>query len=471
MGPLNNFDGVDSAYAESFQTQKLPFVTLDSGVLDNSSITAIITTGDNLTSGFKFPQTPDGIGVIQLQNGTVDLFINHELENDTEEGQDGFAKVSKLSLNQSDLSIINGTLVINGTEEYEALCSSYLVDGQGFIHPVYFTNEETDDGLVISIDVVNNTIKELPWLGKFSHENTIPIPYFADTINKTVMLGFEDGEPTESEVYMYMADSPSDLLNDNGQLFVFGLDNNNRSTSTSNTTGSSWDGIYFNNKTTNGKFIPLEWDHKTQNETVLHTEAIEKGGFQFIRPEDGAMDKRQGYENIAYMIETGSDLDENDEPIPASLINGQNFTDGRIYKFAFTDPSDPTKVAIEVMADGNDPNAPGYGVLVNPDNIDTSRNSIMVQEDHNDYNRFTASSPYNVTNNAKIIQIDLETNEFKPVAYVNQHEDESADHGEWESSGIIDASKYFGEGTWILDVQAHSINEGGQVLFMNIPNS
>ena len=95
----------------------------------------------------------------------------------------------------------------------------------------------------------------------------------------------------------------------------------------------------------------------------------------------------------------------------------------------------------------------------------------MVQEDHNDYNRFTASSPYNVTNNAKIIQIDLKTNEFKPVAYVNQYEDEATNHGEWESSGIIDASKYFGDGKWILDVQAHSTNEGGQVLFMNIPNS
>lgn len=468
MVPLNTFDGADSVYAESFKTQRSPFVTLASDALENSNITAIITTGDNLTSGFKFPQTPDGIGAIQSENGTVDLFINHELENDTEGGQEGFAKVSKLTLNQSDLSVVNGTLVINGTEEYEALCSSYLVDGQGFIHPVYFTNEETNDGLVVSIDVANNTIKELPWLGKFSHENTISVPYFYSMSNKTVMLGFEDGDATESEVYMYVADSPSDLLNDRGQLYVFGVDQNNTGTSNQS---STWENIYYDNKTINGKFIPLEWDHHIQNETDLDIEAIEKGGFQFIRPEDGATDKRPGSENIVYMIETGSDVDENDEPIPASSINGQNFTEGRIYKFTFTDVTDPTKVSIEVLADGNDPGAPGYNILINPDNIDTSTNSIMVQEDHNDYNRYAPTIPYNITNNAKIIQIDLETNEFKPVAYVNQHEDESADHGEWESSGIIDVSKYFGEGTWILDVQAHSINEGGQVLFMNIPDS
>ena len=458
------------AHIPNHSRLKMPYVTLASDVPDNSSISALITTNDNLTNGFKFPQNPDGIGAIQLENNTVELFINHELENDTEGGQDGFSKVSKLTLNQSDLSIANGTLIINGTEEYEALCSSYLVDGQGFVHPVYFTNEETNDGLVVSIDVVNNTIKELPWLGKYSHENTIPVPYFADSINKTVMLGFEDGDATESEVYMYLADSPSDLLNDKGQLFVFGLENNNTS-NTSNSTGSNWGDIYYNNKTVNGKFIPLEWDHHTQNETDLDTEAMEKGGFQFIRPEDGAMDKRQGFENIVYMMDTGSDLDEDDQPIPSSSVNGQNFTEGRIYQFTFSDPSDPTKVAIEVMADGNDPNARGYGVLVNPDNIDTSHNSIMVQEDHNDYNRFAPTNPYNITENAKIIQIDLETNELKPVAYVNQNEDEGADHGEWESSGIIDASKYFGPGAWILDVQAHSINEGGQALFMNIPNS
>ncbi|HYO05828.1 MAG TPA: hypothetical protein VER14_02455 [Phototrophicaceae bacterium] len=287
----------ENAYSESFKTQKKPYVSFALDVPKNSTINALITTNDNLTNEFKFSQTPDGIGAVQLEDGKVELFINHELENETEEGQDGFSKVSKITLNQSDLSVINGTLIIDGSEEYEALCSSYLVDGQGFVHPVYFTNEETDDGLVISIDVVNNTVKELPWLGKFSHENTIPVPYFADTINKTVMLGFEDGEPTESEVYMYLADSPTDLLNGKGQLYVFGLQNNNASN-----VSLKWDDIYYDNKTVNGNFIPLQWDYRTQNETDLDTEAIEKGGFQFIRPEDGALDKRQGFENTVYMI-------------------------------------------------------------------------------------------------------------------------------------------------------------------------
>ena len=50
-------------------------------------------------------------------------------------------------------------------------------------------------------------------------------------------------------------------------------------------------------------------------------------------------------------------------------------------------------------------------------------------------------------------------------------EDKEALHGDWESSGILDVSKYFGEGAWLVDVQAHTIDEGGQLFLMRIPGS
>jgi hypothetical protein len=58
-----------------------------------------------------------------------------------------------------------------------------------------------------------------------------------------------------------------------------------------------------------------------------------------------------------------------------------------------------------------------------------------------------------------------------PIAYVNQIEDRAAMHGDWESSGILDVSEYFGEGAWLVDVQAHTIDEGGQLLLLRIPGS
>jgi hypothetical protein len=55
----------------------------------------------------------------------------------------------------------------------------------------------------------------------------------------------------------------------------------------------------------------------------------------------------------------------------------------------------------------------------------------------------------------------------------------------WESSGIIDASQWLGEGTWLFDIQAHTLpftyqdgpnkvsisKEGGQLLYLKVPKS
>jgi hypothetical protein len=252
----------------------------------SASIEPLITSGEKLSNGYTFANIPDGLGAVQIENGTVDLFVNHELENDIDHG--GFAKVSRLRLNQTDASVIGAELIINGSEGYQRLCSASLVEGYGFEHPIFFTNEEVDDGIVLAIDAVNGTITEMPWLGKFSHENTIHVPLFSNTINKTVVLSFEDGEATESEVYMFVADTPRDLLAGNGKLYVFGAgssddDNSNTTASGNQSSYNSWDDIYLANGTVNGKFIPLTWDYKTQNETELDYEAIAAGGFQFIK--------------------------------------------------------------------------------------------------------------------------------------------------------------------------------------------
>jgi len=240
----------------------------------------------------------------------------------------------------------------------------------------------------------------------------------------------------------------------------------------------SWNEIYYSNGTIDGKFIPLKWNYKTQNETDLDNEAIVAGGFQFIRPEDGALDKRQNMGNILYMANTGSETDENDKIIPAGT-NGQDWTKGRIYKFTFTDMKDPTKALLEVIMDGNDPLALGYNMLKNPDNVDTSINSLMNNEDFIDANRLNASPPYDVTKIAKILRVDIGSqkiagpakNNTETIAYVDQSEDMAAKHGGWEASGILDVSKYFGKGSWLVNVQAHTLKEGGQLLLLNSSGS
>src|SRR5918996_29962 len=450
---------------ESHTTDRPAFISL-ANVSDQQQpvgeVRPLITSRENLSNGYSFPGIPDGLGAVEIENGTVDVYVNHEYDSE-EHGQ--HAKVSKLRLNSTDGSIMGAQLAITDPQGYERFCSASLVEGYGFEHPIFLTNEEVADGLVLAIDAINGTVYELPWLGLFSHENTIHVPYFYDNANKTVVLSFEDGDETESEVYMYVADTPNDLLTGNGKLHVFGV--------ADNSTYNTWDDIYYNDNgtTVNGTFIPLSWDHNTQNATDLDTEAIGSGGFQFIRPEDGAMDKRPDMQNILYMAETGGETDENDEIIPPGS-NGQNWTDGRMYQFEFTDPTNPTKATFHVMFDGNDPIAPGYNVLTNPDNIDTSTKSLMINEDRIDANSMNATSPYNVTQNAQILKVDLANpTSIVPIAYVNQIEDKAAAHRDWESSGILDVSKHFGDGSWLVDVQAHTMDEGGQLLSLRIPRS
>ena len=248
------------ALNKSHMTEKPAFVTLTNTTsLGGGEIKPLITSGENLSNGYTFPGIPDGLGAIEIENGTVDVYVNHEYDSE-ENGQ--HAKVSKLRLNTTDGSIIGVELAIRDAQGYETLCSASLIEGYGFEHPLFLTNEEIGDGLVLAIDAINGTVYELPWLGLFSHENTIHVPYFYVNANKTVVMGFEDADDTESEVYMYVADTPNDLLYGKGQLYVFGA--------ADNSTFNTWDDIYHsaNGTAVNGTFIPVSWNYRTQNETI-----------------------------------------------------------------------------------------------------------------------------------------------------------------------------------------------------------
>ena len=75
--------------------------------------------------------------------------------------------------------------------------------------------------------------------------------------------------------------------------------------------------------------------------------------------------------------------------------------------------------------------------------------------------------------------VELETEEFTGTGCVE------AAGTCWESSGIIDASSWLGAGTWLFDVQAHTLpfsyrdgqttvnvsREGGQLMYLRLPGS
>jgi Bacterial protein of unknown function (DUF839) len=410
---------------------------------NNSTVKSLITFNDILSNGYVFPRVPDGLGLIQNRDGLVDIFVNHELALDE---VNEYAKVSKLTVDKTGM-IISGELIEDGSGKYERFCSATIFNENGFKNPLFVTNEEIEEGIVVAYDTVTKNKTEMPWLGKLSHENTILVP---NKNNKTIVFTTEDGEPNHSQLYMFISDNPTNFLNGIGQLYVLIGENNITSFQ------DLQKGITYN-----GYFHPVTWNWMTQNSTELENEVQRLNALDFIRLEDADYNKVES-SSIIYITDTGSDE------------FGERYQDGRLYQFEIIEPSfnrtnnanvinntNNYKVKISIILDGDDGDD-----LRNPDNIATSEKSIMIQEDLNDYNIIDGGV------NARVLKYDFTSHNLTPVAIVDQSQDISHPKaGEWESSGIIEVFDIFGKGYWLLDIQAHTLGEGGQLLLMNSPGS
>ena len=423
----------------SFITQTKSYLQVISP--SNSTLKSLITFNDILSNGYVFPRLPDGLASLPNRDGLVDIFVNHELSLDK---VNEYAKISKLTVDKNG-AIISGELIEDGSGKYQRFCSATIFKDNGFKSPVFVTNEEIEGGIVVAYDIVTKNKTEMPWLGKFSHENTILVP---SKNNKTIVLTTEDNESMHSQLYMFISNNPTDFLNGIGQLYVLIGENNI----------TSFQDLH-KEITYNGYFQPVTWNWMTQNSTDLENEVQKLNALDFMRLEDTDYNKVDN--SIIYITDTGSDE------------FGERYEDGRLYQFEITEPSfnhsnnvnvtnnNYYKVKISILLDGDDGDD-----LRNPDNIATSKKSIMIQEDLNDYNIIDGGV------NARVLKYDLTSHNLNPVSIVDQSQDVSNTRaGEWESSGIIEVFDIFGKGYWLLDIQAHTFGEGGQLLLMNIPGS
>ena len=114
-----------------------------------------------------------------------------------------------------------------------------------------------------------------------------------------------------------------------------------------------------------------------------------------------------------------------------------------------------------------------------PDNVETTKSAIYFTEDpgsHNTQPTFAGAT------NARVWKYDLASHALTVVAEVNQLSALSGitNKGAWESSGIVDVSRIFGPGSFLIDVQAHGwelqtatsptrARENGQLLLVKIP--
>jgi Bacterial protein of unknown function (DUF839) len=473
-------------------------------------IDPIISVGDSLASGFVFDSIPDGISLVRHGKGRVDLYVNHETSLVPFPGTlTDFTNshVDLLGINQWSAGVLDGVDAIPSDANFQRFCSNYLATAaEGFDRPILFANEEATDivnrvglawpapsafgsqpeqaGVVVALDIESGEYKAIYGMGRHNHENSVAIPGYDDLV---VLSGDDTFTAPSSQLYSYIAGDTDALWDDEGELWAFvGEEGFN-----------DYGDLALGDDIT-GEFIPVPKEVAVGDQTALETWSNANNVFQFIRIEDIAYDRNDSH--VVYFADTGEPRAIPD-PATGRLMRGPSGTmgpypNGRIFRMVLND-DDPTVVdSLTVLIDA-DPLGPGNPAAMHqPDNIETTADSLLIQEDPGSHNQFALSNPVGV--GARVWQYDLSSGALDAVIEVDQSLDEepgydvdpsaAANRGAWESSGIIDASSIWGPGWFLIDVQAGSLileredgmlgdravtfeREGGQLLRVKIPGA
>jgi hypothetical protein len=437
----------------------------------SGTVTPIITVGDQLPSGYVFAPIPDGLGAYKDGPDLI-VYANHELTAGGVRDQSGGvqfrnARVSRLVIDRASLAVKDATLVLDGSEQYVRLCSATWVGAaQGFPSGFFLTGEESSggahDGIQLAIGK-DGQHHELPWLGRYAHENLIAIPGFP---GKVVLAGFDD-TAGRSELYLYVAGSEAAVLSGNGTLYVF------------SSPEATHSGYLHEGQTIAGRFVEVP-SPAGLSSTQLQTLVNGLGAFPFVRLEDGDYDHR----HLSNGGDEDRDADGDDDSRGAPAIY---FVDtgsegvrcgtapcdphGSIYRMEFnrTDPTATARLTLLQRSRGADLD------WASPDNVASGKHSLMVMEDpaYAGFARAPRIWNFHPTAGGGLVDRGSAVVELQNAECVD------AVGTCWESSGIIDASAWLGAGTWLFDVQAHTLpvaslgllNEGGQLLALRLPGS
>ena len=448
-------------------------------VADDVTVKALISVGD-MVGAYRFESLPDGIAIWPRDRERVDLYVNHETSKVPFQGVTDYrnSEVSHLLIKRGNGKILSGDLVVPSSLGYQRFCSNFIAGPEaGFANPLLLTNEEATDfvvrqeaswpvpagqtgeqaGMVVAVDLKTGAVKSIRGMGRHNHENAVAIPGYDQAV---VVSGDDTFTAPSSQFYMYLAPDGDAVWNDTGHLWAFqAAAPDAPDAATENDYGDVTAG-----ESINGQFIPVPDEIADGGQTGLENWSNENNVFQFIRVEDIAYDRE--HPNVVYFADTG-------EPRAAySATSGTrlgraiagtrgDYMNGRLWKMVL-DAADPTIVTSLSILPGADFDAGGYSnanVVHQPDNIESVKGGILIQEDpgtHNSGN--VAGGGFADATNARIWWYDLATGTTSVIAEVDQSNDApTAFKGTWESSGIVDASWAFGPGAFLVTVQAHGV--------------
>lgn len=406
-----------------------------------------------------------------------------------------------------------------------------------------------EGGVTVAYDINGETFKTIWGMGRFNHENTVAIPGYGHPF---LMSGDDTftSNPAQSQVYAYSAADADSVWNDEGQMLAFVPDEQYATINDYYDFPIDANPLDAGSLSISGHFIPVPEVIATGklpngNEVTADTVPAELGGpyaeppnsgsswqarpfnwagdptgqpsnnvgidgpqwvleqwsdahnvFQFTRIEDMAYDRTNP--NVVYLADSGRG---------ATSAGGNSFisSNGRVWRMEL-DPSDPTVVdSLSLLIEGDDSPVKTIGEVHQPDNLETTVNGLYVMEDPGSSQQFNTAQQQSDPNatTARIWQFKFSDSTLHQIFKVDQSSDETVGYdvdqastagrwGEWEASGLVDVSATFGPGTFLVNVQAHSLyteidtttapdnvgaagpdwtwkREGGQLLLVTIP--
>lgn len=427
----------------------------------------LINSGQEF-DGVTFEGIPDGIGIAPVGDGSqaIDLYVAHE---QSHVPFSGFAdledsSVLRVRLDVAERQVIAMDEVLPPSAGFIRFCSAFMAGPrEGFADYTFFANEESNDwvtvpagapyradpairpyrqaGYSVYLNTATGAYDELEKAGRHNHENLVVVPGgWRDVV---ALSGDDTFTAPSSQLYMLRSETAADLVRDDGQLWAFQVTRAN---------GVAVDPADpFNNA---NDYLEIAPDDEFAGRFIRVPNAIARGQtdlppqdalerwsnennvFQFVRIEDMAYDPDDP--RTVYFADTGTTRLFED-PATGRLVRlgaGGTDSNGRIFRMVLN-ARDPRIVdSLQVHTEASAIPTSSGGPMRNPDNLDVGSDSLMVQED---------------ASNAKVWRYDLATQVWSHVGTVTHPTAPSAG----ESSGIVDASAWLGDGWWALDVQSH----------------
>jgi hypothetical protein len=434
---------------------------------------SLLSVGDS-AGGYRMVGIPDGLGAYRDDGDRLTLLMNHELTTGQgtvrRHGQKG-AFVSEWSIDRKSFDVDSGRDLINpGVQFWDYTAGAYSLlasgpfgqafarfcsdtlsgpgvllnedSGNGYDGRLFFPNEENgDNGRTFGL-TTDGVMAQLPRIGLFSYENTIPAPNRTDT---TLVMGQEDS--ADGQIWAYSgtkqgSGTPFDKAGlTDGSSFVAAVPGA--------TNDAGFRAAYGKDNPVRFSLSEVGWN---QSGAAQNAEAKAEG-LSLNRIEDGSWDP--GAPNDFYLLTT-----EGGSTTPAEP--GVSRDGGGLWRLRFDDIEHPQLGGtLTLLLDGSE--AP---YLSKPDNmtIDGGGN-LLIQEDPGNNAHVARIVAYRIADGARGVLAGFDPALFSGPAAITQDE---------ESSGIIDAIGTVGPRWFLFDAQVHKASgdpatvELGQLLALHV---